>query len=217
MTVADTIDKISDWIKNNVASQIKLKLPDDKKNTANYQYKLVHPAVFTMLVPSNNDRNAPMSQIAPSITVQLVDGSEQGEKGRINVKFHILTWSTGLHGSDVLNRVDDKSDQGHLSQLYEIWNDADSSEYYKRFYEGWRDVWNLTDILLRELRSNIFIDGIKLCTDAAIEYGQYSDRDLIIDFAPYWASYVTASFEYGLGKTISDIDDFLEGGLYIGE
>lgn len=50
MTIAQCIEKVTDWLNESVCPKIKLKLPDDNQNGKEYKVKAVNPTAFAMYV-----------------------------------------------------------------------------------------------------------------------------------------------------------------------
>lgn len=54
MTIAQCIEKVTDWLNESVCPKIKLKLPDDNQNGKEYQVKAVNPTAFAMYQPGKD-------------------------------------------------------------------------------------------------------------------------------------------------------------------
>lgn len=207
MTIVTAMEKLCQWTKENIAEQILLKKPDDDQNTKNYPFTLVHPSVFTMLMPPSDKMPTPEHHQVPSITVQLLEGSENRHEqtGSLSVRFRIITWSPGIHGKELLKP---KEKDGRTVQ--KPWGGDKASEHYQRKTEGWVDTWNVVDRLMEELRETPFIGGLHLNPDEGIHFGQETENDQVISFFPYWVAWVTCSLRYGAEKSGRNFEKLLE-------
>lgn len=184
MAVIKQLDKIKTWLENEICPQFKFKLADDDNVDVTYQYELVNPNVFILYVP-------PAELIGnyrvPSICIQFDEGNESMAKasGVLNLRLQFATFNPGEHCEYGADRVFDVN------------------------VEGWRDVWNLVDYIMKKLRDTELIDDMRVIKENGIHYGPISDQGQIPNFYPYYFAWMTFSVEYGIQSSKAQIRELL--------
>ncbi|MGN0015511.1 MAG: hypothetical protein ACI37T_08860 [Candidatus Gastranaerophilaceae bacterium] len=167
-TSIEVLESIQAWLKDNVCSEFKFKKPDDENTANGYNYELVSPEVFLMFPPTKDvNGNKP---VVPSITVQFDERSDALIKGKntMHIRLNFATWDPGLHTGDG----------------------------FQRNIEGWRDVLNFVEATLRGLENAEFINDIRIVKELEIKNGPITEQDAIINFYPYWFSYISFYCEF---------------------
>lgn len=226
MTLVKSIDGVVEWLRKNVCSQITLKLPNDDDNGDN-GVKYVNPAAFPLYVPGKD--RLPPSVLAPipSVCVQLMEGSDDllQKKRQFQIRLCLACWNPGIHGSEILHKKElplvgtaivgkaivapdnSKNPLGNYS-YYQVTETTE--ETYARNMEGWRDLYNFKDIVLRELEGTEYIAGLRLVKETSIKYGPFVEDGNIWDYYPYWHSWITFTLESGVvARTPEIYNDFL--------
>ena len=57
MSVVNILDKVTDWVRSEICPKIELKCPpstEEMPDDAGYDYKRVHPAAFTLFLPTKD-------------------------------------------------------------------------------------------------------------------------------------------------------------------
>lgn len=80
MAVVTILDGVTDWVREKICSQIRLKVPpaDEQAATdAGYEYQLVTPAAFPLFVPTK-EKLPPVggSHPIPSVCVRILEGAD---------------------------------------------------------------------------------------------------------------------------------------------
>lgn len=206
MTIVEAIKRITQWVDQSVGQNILLKEPDDDYNTSTYRYKLVHPSAFAMLVPPRDKKKERDQVVTPSIAVQLLNGNENGSyTGTVDIRFELITWDPGIHGQDLFIPKNPEEEVAYVQMETE-----EAQAYYKRTVSGWEEHWNLVDLLIQNLRELEGLEGLKLDSTSGIQYGQNTEADMPINYYPYWVSWVTCSFLYGVTKKQNERNDLLD-------
>ncbi len=201
MSVVTLLDRVTDWARENICSKIMLKVPPDSEHAATdegYEYERVHPAAFTMYVPTKEKLPPPVSPF-PSLCVRLIEGEDNlaGNSGSVNVQFCFSTWSTGTHSQDeVFPRGDGTYRRGEQGA-------------FSRNGDGWRDAWNFVDAALREVESVTNIEGYALDRLKPIKFGPLTEQESIPDFYPFWFAWMSFSLTYPITRNIREIENFL--------
>lgn len=198
MTVTDSVIKISDWLNNGICQSFKFKTPPAEGMPINdkWEYEEVHPHAFPLFLPAKDKLPPNVITNMPSVCVQIVDGSDDViESTRdLVINLGISTWNPGVHSKDI---------------YYPKGTKPDEPEKYHSGYDGWMDVWNFIDAVVRELESITGIDGLSLTPGAPVKFGPYKEQDSIPDFYPYWLAYVQFTVRSNFIRNNQDVEQFL--------
>lgn len=197
MTLVQSIDKVVAWLSENVCSQITLKLPDDANNDVGYGVKFVNPAAFPLYVPGKDRLPPSVPAPIPSVCVQLMEGSDDllQKRRQFQLRLCLSCWNPGKHGSEVLQVRKNREAIGGYS-YYSV--TGEGAQTYARNMEGWRDSFNFTDLVLRELENTEYIAGHRLVKESGIKFGLFTEEGNIWDYYPYWHSWITITLEAGV-------------------
>lgn len=209
MTLVQSIDKVVEWLSENVCSHISLKLPDDYKNDADYGVEFVHPAAFPLYVPGKDRLPPSVPAPIPSVCVQLLEGSDDllKRKRQFQIRLCLACWNPGEHGGEVLHARKDATALGGYS-YYRV--DGEAAKTYTRNMDGWRDSFNFADLVLRELEGTEYIAGHRLVKETGIKFGLFTEDGNIWDYYPYWHNWITFTLEAGVvAKTPKKYEDLL--------
>ena len=209
MTLVQSIDNVVDWLRENVCSQISLKLPDDYKNDTSYDVEFVTPAAFPLYVPGKDRLPPSVPAPIPSVCVQLMEGSDDllKSKRQLQIRLCLACWNPGEHGGEVLHGRENPDALGGFS-FYRVTGEA--SQTYARNMEGWRDSYNFADLMLRKLEGTEYIAGHRLVKESGIKFGPFTEEGNIWDYYPYWHSWITLTLEAGVvAKTPEIYKDLL--------
>ena len=209
MTLVQSIDNVVDWLRENVRSQISLKLPDDYKNDTGYDVEFVNPAAFPLYVPGKDRLPPSVPAPIPSVCVQLMEGSDDLLKRNRQLQFRLCLacWNPGEYGGEILYaRNAPKTDVGY-SYYHQT---GEAAKTYARNMDGWRDSYNFADLVLRELENTEFIVGHRLVKESGIKFGPFTEEGNIWDYYPYWHNWISFTLEAGVvAKTPELYNDFL--------
>ena len=208
MSVVHIIDTVTEWVRENVCSEIQLKVPpaDERAPTdAGYSYELATPAAFSMFVPAKDKLPPSILSPVPSVCVRFMEGAENlaGSSGSIGIQLCFSTWDPGIHGKDVFIPTDGKP--GAFQRM----SNEEAAEYFQRNGDGWRDAWNFVDIALRKLGNTLALNGIVIDRTTPIKFGPLTEQEAIIDYYPMWFAWVSFSVEYPLRRHVAELDKFL--------
>lgn len=209
MTLVQTIDKVVEWLREKVCSQITLKLPDDYKNDESYDVEYVTPAAFPLYVPGKDRLPPSVPAPIPSICVQLMEGSDDllKKSRQLQIRLCLACWNPGEHGLEVLHAHENEKALGGYS-YYRV--DGEAAETYARNMEGWRDSFNFADLVLRELEGTEYIAGHRLVKESPIKFGLFTEEGNIWDYYPYWHNWLSFTLEVGVvPKTPDEYKDYL--------
>lgn len=202
MSIVRNLDNIVDWARTAICQKVKLKLPDDDANDASYTENLVTPEAFVLYVPTRDRLPPKAAAPIPSICVQLVEGKDipSSGSGRFKIRFCLSAWNPGEHGGDTFIPTESETHRW----AYRKWTGPEASKHFVRNCEGWRDVWNFTDIALQAIENTEYIAGLRLVKEDGIEYGPFTEESGIVDYYPYWFSWIQCTLEHGLSRKTSD-------------
>ena len=201
MSVVHVIDTLTEWARQNICEQIKLKVPPE--NTApddsGYAYNLAPPAAFAMYVPTSDKLPPGSHPPFPSLCVRFVTGQDVPADGRgsIEVQFCFSAWDPGTHGEDKLSPNGDGT-----------YSKGDGGTF-ERNGDGWRDAWNFVDIALRAVESVTNIGGYTIDRAKPVKFGPLTEQEAIPDFYPMWFAWLSFTVNYPLRRNIQELQNFL--------
>ena len=209
MTLVQSIDKVVDWLREDVCSKISLKLPDDYRNDKSYDVEFVTPAVFPLYVPGKDRLPPSVPAPIPSVCVQLMEGKDDllKKQRRLQIRLCLACWNPGLHGAEILQaRAEPGASTGYAYHKLS----GEAAKTYVRNMDGWRDSYNFADLVLREIENAEYIAGHRIVREDGIKYGPFTEDGNIWDYYPYWHSWITFTLEAGVVTKTPDIyKDFL--------
>ena len=184
MTIPESIEKLTEWLNQNVCSKIKLKLPDDEQNGDGYKVEAVNPTAFPMYQPGKDKLPPNVRHPFPSVVVQLLEGSDDmiTRNSRLKMQLSFTTWNTGNH---------------------------ETGEKFKRNADGWKDVWSFVDRTLRTIENSEYLNGLRVVKEQNITFGQFQQEGQISDLYPYWGAWVILTVERGIARTSEAYSEFL--------
>ena len=208
MTLVQSIDKVVEWLNENVCSQITLKIPDDYKNDADYNVKLVNPTAFPLYVPGKERLPPSVPAPIPSVCVQLMEGKDDLPKSvrQLNIRLCLACWNPGEHGGEKYHIRNGEGSTGTTSYFLAKGDDAKT---YTRNMEGWRDSFNFADLVLRELENTEYIAGHRLVKESEIKFGLFTEDGNIWDYYPYWHNWITFTLEVGVVRNPKTYENLL--------
>lgn len=194
MTVTDSLIKIADWLNQGICQEFKFKKPPEEGAPMNdkYKYEEVHPYAFPVFMPAMDKLPPNVKTNTPSVIVQIVDGEDDSRQNKrnITVNLAISCWNPGIHSKDIYYPCIPKE-----------------PEKYKSAYDGWMDVWNFTDAVLRKLESTAYIDGMRI--QGNITFGPYKEQEIIADFYPFWYSWIRFTTQSDFIRDCENYRNFL--------
>lgn len=207
MTLTESIDKVVNWLVENVCSEITLKLPDDTTNDAGYGVKLVNPAAFPLYMPGKDRLPPSVPAPIPSVCAQLMEGSDDLLKKRrqLQIRLCLSCWNPGEHSDEIYQpRKNAKALGG-----YSFYRDTQSEQTYTRNMDGWRDSFNFVDLVLRKLENAEYIQGLRLMKESGIKFGLFTEEGNIWDYYPYWHSWISFTLETGVVRNPEKYENLL--------
>ena len=196
MTIVQILDEVTKWARENICSKIELKVPpsNSEPNDIDYDYKLANPVAFTMFVPTEDRLPKNIPSAFPSLCVRFIEGEENlaSVKGTIGIQFLLSVWNPGTHGRDWMNPTD-----------------PDSVNSFQRNGDGWRDVWNFTDIAVQAIESVTHIAGFAIDRTVPVKFGPLTEQESVPDYYPFWFTWVTFQLQYPLLRNIEEVQEFL--------
>ena len=192
MSIVKILDDVTEWARQNICSKIELKVPpkNTEPNDEGYEYKTANPVAFTMFVPTEDRLPKNIPSAFPSLCVRFMEGDDdlQNMKGTIGIQFLLSVWNPGTYGADYL---------------------TGSSRQFERNGEGWRDVWNFTDLAVQAVESVTNISGYKIDRSVPVKFGPLTEQEAVPDYYPFWFTWVTFQLKYPLMRQIEDTQEFL--------
>lgn len=203
MSIVKLLDDVTAWARENICSKIELKVPpqNSEPNDDEYDYKLANPAAFTMFVPTEDRLPKNIPAAFPSLCVRFMEGGEDltAMQGTVGIQFLLSAWNPGRHSRDQI-----APQPGDAL----TWT-PDPAGFFERSGEGWRDIWNFTDLAVREIESAMSISGYEIDRSVPVKFGPLTEQEAVPDYYPFWFTWVTFQLTYPLRRNIEDIQEFL--------
>lgn len=208
MSVVNILDRLTLWAQTRICNQISLKIPPDDASSAtdeDYEYQRVTPAAFPMYVPTKEKLPPDIVSPFPSVCVRFMEGEDNmaGKTGSIGIQLCFSAWNPGTHGKDFV--LTSKTEY----MAAKPWDERTSKKFFQRNGEGWRDVWNMVDIALREIGSVTNIDGLVIDMSKPVKFGPLTEQEAIPDYYPFWFAWVSFFVTYPIARNIRDVENFL--------
>lgn len=208
MTVVDSINAMSHFLKDEVCNKVEfLSPPKDRMDGKNYKPQYVHPSVYPLCVPKSNMTEPNALSVLPYISVQFMEGSDDIPASRTETKFMLefAIWRPGDYESisgielqDVMSRADSTK----------LTFEADMSNAFIRNHSGWMDVWNFVEVTKKALLKNrVIANKLSLKLNEKVKYGVYSKDGADFDFYPMWFAWMSFTMTHLL--QVVEEDDFL--------
>ena len=205
MTIVNILDDVTEWARENICSQIELKVPPKGTgpNDDDYDYKTAHPVAFTMYVPTEDKLPKDIPSAFPSLCVRFLEGEDDlsNMKGTLGIQLLLSVWNPGTHSSDLFVPQQD--------ELFSWQAQKDGNVKFDRNGDGWRDIWNFTDIAVRAVESVTNISGYKIDRSVPVKFGPLTEQEAISDYYPFWFTWVTFQLTYPLLRKIENVQEFL--------
>lgn len=205
MSIVKILDDVTAWAKDNICSKIELKVPpkNTEPNDYDYNYNTAHPVAFTMYVPTDDKLPKNIPSAFPSLCVRFIEGVDDvaNMTGSIGIQFLLSAWNPGTYSADLFTVQ--KNDPMHWKV------DPNAGSKFERNGEGWRDIWNFTDLAVQAVESATHISGYKIDRSIPVKFGPLTEQEAVPDFYPFWFTWVTFQLTYPLLRNIEDTQEFL--------
>lgn len=205
MSIVKILDDVTAWARQNICTKIALKVPPKgtEPNDQDYEYTTANPVAFTMYVPTEDKLPQGVPSAFPSLCVRFMEGENNlaQNKGTIGIQLLLSVWSPGTYAQDGLVANPDDPFQWQAQK--------DTEVKFTRNGEGWRDIWNFTDIAVRAVESTAHISGYEIDRSVPVKFGPLTEQEAIPDFYPFWFTWVTFQLTYPLQRNNEDIQQFL--------
>lgn len=205
MSIVKILDDVTKWAKQNICSKIELKVPprNSEPNDYAYEYQTAQPVAFTMYVPTEDKLPKNIPSAFPSLCVRFIEGDDDLSKmkGRLGIQFLLSAWSPGTYGPDkfVMHNGDPM-----------VWDpDTEAENTFERNGDGWRDIWNFTDIAVQAIESTTNIAGYEIDRSVPVKFGPLTEQEAVPDYYPFWFTWVTFQLNYPLMRRIEEVQEFL--------
>lgn len=184
MSIVKILDEVTEWAEKNICSKIMLKVPpaNGEPNDYDYDYRVANPVAFTMYVPTEDKLPKTIPSAFPSLCVRFIEATDDlsSMTGTMGVQFLLSAWNPGTHGTE-----------------------------FERNGDGWRDIWNFTDIAVQAVESVTHISGYKIERSVPVKFGPLTEQEAVSDFYPFWFTWVTFQITYPLLRNIENTQEFL--------
>ena len=184
MSIVKILDDVTAWAQQNICAKIELKVPPKatEPNDDEYRYETANPTAFTMYVPPEDKLPKHVPSAFPSLCVRFMHSEDDlsNMRGSVGIQMMLSAWSPGKHGTE-----------------------------FERNGEGWRDIWNFTDIAVQAVESATSICGYEIDRSVPVRFGPLAEQEAISDFYPFWFTWVTFQLTYPLMRNIEHTNEFL--------
>lgn len=198
MTIVDNMELMREWMLENVCKKVRYKIPDDNCTDEEYEYRLDHPACFAFMQPTADKLPVNVLYDTPCVVLQAMSGHDDPHKKirQTNVRLWVSVWDPGRHGNDIYVK-------SAIPDVWTQWAGPEASAYFQTDGNGWKDLWNFVDVILRELENAEFFAGQRLCKEQAITWGPFQEADVIVNTYPYYIGWVNFTVESPLVNNLN--------------
>lgn len=192
------LETLCDWLNKEVCSQIMLMSPND--DNARTPPKLVHPTAYPLFIPDKTLLPKGQNSL-PAVVIQVLNGSDDLLK-RIRtyqLRLVLISWSPGQY--DALSFIKQEKEKASIGEIPYSFYQAAPQGGYIRNLKGWKDNAHFMETVLSAFEEAEFIGEdktIRLKKEEKIQFGHFQNELQLLDFYPYWASYLIFSIEAGL-------------------
>lgn len=205
MTIVAILDAVTAWAQQSICSKIQLKVPPKRTepNDADYQYQLANPVAFTMYVPAEDKLPPNIPSAFPSLCVRFIQGEDDlsAMKGTIGIQLLLSAWSPGTHAQDAL--------LAGSGDAFQWQAQPEEKVKFTRNGDGWRDIWNFTDVAVQAIESVTNIQGFVIDRSVPVKFGPLTEQEAVSDFYPFWFTWVSFQLNYPLVRNIQETQEFL--------
>ena len=204
MSVVHIIDALTNWAREHICKEIKLKVPpadETEPMDTEYIYQLANPAAFPMYIPTGDKFPNGIHFSHPSLCVRFLSAQDDlAQKiGGMDVQIVFCVWDPGKHSEDIFHPNGDGSFRRQEAAETEFEQDG----------LGWRDVWNFVDLAVRKLESADHIGPCTIDKSVPFEYGPVKVDEAIADFYPFWYAELSFHVTYPLMRNNEEYDQYL--------
>jgi hypothetical protein len=194
LSIVKILDDVTQWARQNICSQIELKVPpkNDAPNDFDYKYQKANPVAFTMYVPTGDKLPKHIPSAFPSLCVQFMAGEDdlKSMQGTLGIQLLLSAWNPGTHREDFIT-------------------EQPANKQFERNGDGWRDIWNFADLAVTAVESTTNICGYEIDRSVPVKFGPMTEQEAVPDYYPFWFAWVTFQITYPLKRKIDDIQQFL--------
>ena len=205
MSIVKILDDVTNWAHENICKEIELKMPprNSDPNDYAYEYRTVHPVAFTMYVPTEDKLPKHIPTPFPSLCVRFVTGEDDLAKmqGALGIQFLLSAWNPGTYGPDKLAMQN--------GDPFRWGTDTGNEKSFERNGDGWRDIWNFTDIAVKAIESTTNIAGYEIDRSVPVKFGPLTEQEAVPDYYPFWFTWVSFQLNYPLLRNIENTHEFL--------
>jgi hypothetical protein len=205
LTIVTILDEVTKWAKQNICNKIQLKVPPKgpAPNDDGYDYKTANPVAFTMYVPTEDKLPKNIPSAFPSLCVRFLKAQDDlaAMKGTMAIQLLLSAWNPGTHSRDRFT--------ADTEDPFRWFEDQAARTVFERNSDGWRDIWNFTDIALQAIESVSHISGYVIDRSVPVEFGPLTEQDGAMDYYPFWFTWVSFQISYPLVRKLEDAQDFL--------
>lgn len=197
------LETLCDWLNEEVCSQIQLFAPKDNFHDGKHPPKLVHPVAYPLFIPDSTILPQGQEPL-PAIVIQVLNGSDDVLKHlrTYQLRLILISWLPGHYDAlDFIKHTKEQTSTGDLPYSYYQAAENAQKGKYTRTLSGWKDNSNFMETVLSAFEQTEFIGKdktIRLKKEEKITFGHFQTEYQLLDFYPYWVTYITFSIEAGL-------------------
>lgn len=191
MVIAQIIEHLTEWIEQNICSEVSLLKPDDHQMGKGYTQEYVHPKAFPMFIPAKDCLPPEVETKLPAVCVQLLDGYDDLTKGEsvMHIRLAFAAWRPGNY---IKNRETDENGQERARQKFTMSAD------------GWKDVWNFLDKTKRIIEKNMYIGEVRVDRKEPVKYGFFSEDETMVNAYPEWYAWLSFAIKSGTAASVKE-------------
>jgi hypothetical protein len=94
VTTVEILDKLRDWLQENVCQNIKLKVPSDDNIIS---FELVNPTAYSAYMPFKKALPLGIKSAIPGVVVTFEEATDDGENLSLSIRLIHCVYSPGVH------------------------------------------------------------------------------------------------------------------------
>lgn len=185
MLLTKNIENLTQWVQDNICSQVELLKPNDEQMGSEYDVQYVHPKAFSLYIPAKDCLPPDVDTKLPAVCIQLADGNDNLtlNEETLHIRLAFATWNPGIY-----EEIEEKDSKGNKVKKQVLKMNAD----------GWKDTWNFLQKAKRIIQKQMYIEGMKVDRKEPMKFGFFTADDTMVNAYPEWYAWLSFAVKYGM-------------------
>lgn len=195
MLLTQNIENLTQWVQENICSQIELLKPDDSQMGSDYEVQYVHPKAFSMYIPAKDCLPPDADTKLPAVCIQLVDGNDDLtiNEETLHIRLSFAIWNPGTY-----------------EEIKDSNGNTVGEQVLKMNADGWKDAWLFLEKAKRIIQKQMYIEGMKVDRKEPVKFGFFTNDSTMVNVYPEWYAWMSFALKYGLSANPgNDVQQYL--------